>query len=243
MQTQCPKCKTIFRLNSSQLEEADGLVCCGHCQQIFKAMSHPSGIPFHGNLFAENDDPIIETGVENPETENDPETLRMLLLGHKTAPNRNLAGWAFGIITLSLAALLQFAYIERDYLLEYPKLKPFIEQACEFILGCEFTPKRDLNKIELISRNVYTHPNVKDALMISAVLNNSASIVQAYPTLLITMSNTRGKIVAQRYFSPGEYLGPAIDIEAGMQIGTPVAITLEIMDPGNEALAFELDFL
>lgn len=243
MQTQCPKCKTVFRFNARQLDAADGLVCCGQCQQIFKATSYPSGAPFHGDLFAEEENSELE-GTHDPSTDNnDPKALRRLLLSQNNSPAQNTVLWAGGTIALLLLALVQLTYNERDRLIRYPELKPIIEKTCGYIPGCQLSPKRDLSKLELLSRNVYTHPNIKDALMISAVLTNSATFTQAYPILLITMSNTRGKIVAQRYFSPEEYLNAEVNIKTGMQIGVPIAINLEILDPGNDALAFELDFL
>ncbi|KVL29389.1 hypothetical protein WS97_25230 [Burkholderia territorii] len=35
--TRCPHCETVFRLQQEQLSLHDGLVRCGHCQQIFNA--------------------------------------------------------------------------------------------------------------------------------------------------------------------------------------------------------------
>ncbi len=38
MQTQCPHCKTQFRLNKDQLHIAEGLVRCGVCDEVFNAL-------------------------------------------------------------------------------------------------------------------------------------------------------------------------------------------------------------
>ncbi len=37
MYTQCPECKTIFKLKETQLQARDGLVSCGNCAAIFRA--------------------------------------------------------------------------------------------------------------------------------------------------------------------------------------------------------------
>ena len=37
MQTECPHCHTVFRINEADLHLADGQVRCGHCLAIFTA--------------------------------------------------------------------------------------------------------------------------------------------------------------------------------------------------------------
>jgi len=49
MLTQCPKCETVYQIESSQLEARDGLVRCGRCRNVFNAawnlLDSPSGNP------------------------------------------------------------------------------------------------------------------------------------------------------------------------------------------------------
>jgi predicted Zn finger-like uncharacterized protein len=40
MYTQCPECKTVFRLSEEQLAAAGGKVRCGHCLRVFTAREH-----------------------------------------------------------------------------------------------------------------------------------------------------------------------------------------------------------
>lgn len=40
MYTQCPECRTIFRVHEPQLEAAGGRVRCGQCMHVFKAPDH-----------------------------------------------------------------------------------------------------------------------------------------------------------------------------------------------------------
>jgi hypothetical protein len=71
---------------------------------------------------------------------------------------------------------------------------------------------------------------------------NGANFSQPFPVLLVSMSDIHGKVVAERYFRPAEYL-PENSDSRGMQPGKAVPVSLEVMDPGQNALAFELDFL
>lgn len=40
LQTQCPKCRTRFRVTDEQLGIAKGKVRCGHCMDVFNAVEH-----------------------------------------------------------------------------------------------------------------------------------------------------------------------------------------------------------
>ena len=37
MNTQCPHCRTVFRIGADTLDAADGRVRCGHCREVFDA--------------------------------------------------------------------------------------------------------------------------------------------------------------------------------------------------------------
>src|SRR5690606_16468204 len=41
--TQCPHCRTSFRVNQAQLSAARGAVRCGACLQVFSALQHLVG--------------------------------------------------------------------------------------------------------------------------------------------------------------------------------------------------------
>lgn len=43
LQTQCPKCRTRFRVTDEQLGIAKGKVRCGHCMDVFNAVEHQVG--------------------------------------------------------------------------------------------------------------------------------------------------------------------------------------------------------
>lgn len=219
MQTRCPSCSTIFKVGKSQLAKADGLVRCGRCQYIFNGRDHLQG--------------AAKTVT--------PEMLKHILLGKRKASRGATAGWIAAIVIGVLALLLQIAYLKRDRLADHPHAGPVVIDLCKRIPGCELPPKRDLSQLQLVSRNVYSHPNAETALMINAVIVNAANFSQPFPVLLVSMSDVHGKVVAERYFHPSEYL-PENPGTSGMQPGKAVSVNLEVMDPGQNALAFELDF-
>jgi len=94
----------------------------------------------------------------------------------------------------------------------------------------------------MISRNVYTHPNEKHALMVSTTLVNHAPYAQPYPEVQIDFSNVRGALIASRRFIPEEYLQIDSEQLQLLQSGIPITFGLEIKDPGNEAITYEFSF-
>jgi hypothetical protein len=98
-------------------------------------------------------------------------------------------------------------------------------------------------QIQLVSRNISQHPNVKTALLIKAAILNRATFAQRYPNIQITLSDLTGSTVAQRVFTPDEYLGDLYHPFLQMKPNKPVHIALEVLDPGNTAINFEFKFL
>ncbi len=156
-------------------------------------------------------------------------------------PGRTLA-WGLLNLVLILGLGLQYVYADRRELFRYPELQPWLERLCG-LADCDLPPRRDTSRIELLNRNVYSHPNVGDALMITATLVNTAPHAQPFPLVQLSLSDLQGQIVALRRFRPPEYLSDDSMAEAPMEPGVPTTLTLEIRDPGSHALAFEFDFL
>jgi predicted Zn finger-like uncharacterized protein len=152
------------------------------------------------------------------------------------------AMWAFGSLVLLVVLGLQYAYFNRDELAARPELRPWLEQLCVY-LGCELAPVRDLGSIEISERDVHSHPEVAEALVISATFVNQSMHAQPYPVLQITLSDPAGRPVAARRLRPQEYLSEGVDLGAGMPPRTPVEVRLEVADPGGEAVGFQFDFL
>ena len=151
--------------------------------------------------------------------------------------------WSVAILLLIACLVTEYAWFNRDQLLNQPQLQPYIADLCEHIRCDGYISLHDPASIEMLSRNVYTHPNEKNALMITATMISHASFAQALPDVRIDFSSTRGDLMASRRFKPAEYL--PLDQEAlrQMQPGVPVTFDLEIVDPGKDAITYEFMFL
>jgi len=239
-QAQCPDCRTIFRVTTAQLEAAEGLVRCGECENIFNAGAAILREPVpEAHDRQETLDLSFDTPADTrPRTrfflpEVDPSTAHP-----PVAPGKAL--WIGLSALLAVLLLPQLTYLFRDTLALVPGMRGPLHAFCE-LASCEISPRRDLQKLALLNRNVYSHPNVHGALIISATIINNATFTQQYPVLVVSMANVRGTTLAQRSFNPDDYL-PFTDVTAGMTPGAPVSIALQVSDPGSEAMTFELDF-
>ncbi len=234
MQTTCPHCKTVFRLTDTQLGMADGMVRCGVCQLTFDALARPAA---------------TEHQTEIPDFEHHllDEPARAVIPDAFRTPARG-AGlwsglvWSVLILILALALAGEYAWFHRNQLQQQAELKPWLKKACGY-LHCELEPVREPDKIEMLSRNVYSHPTLKNALMIKVSMINHADHEQPYPDVRIDFSDVRGGLVAARRFSPSEYLALTNSNTRLLAAGGEASFTLEIQDPGKTAMTYEFSFL
>lgn len=155
--------------------------------------------------------------------------------------------WGIGTLLLIGTLALEYVWFNRDQLNQLPQLQAWTEELCQRI-ECKDISVRDPKKIELVSRNVYSHPNEKNALMVNITMKNQADFAQPYPIMQIRFSDVRGGDVAARRFFPDEYLPAEILQQTTPQAklfeaGTNMTFTMEIQDPGKQAMTYEFDFL
>lgn len=147
------------------------------------------------------------------------------------------------LVILGVGFLFQLIFF-RSYELanRLPALLPVLTSICSS-LPCRYSGSIDVSKIELLNRDVRSHPTQKNALLISAAFINHASFDQPYPTIAVKLADLSGNIVATRHFKPEEYLDKIYSKFLLMESGTPIHITLAVLDPGDDAINFEFSFL
>ena len=266
METRCPNCDTLFRVTATQLEMADGMVRCGYCQHVFDASIYnpqPAAVENKNQLDVfdqrgEVDDidealvpdrDIEQADDERSEeaslfgdiqTELVPDDLRTESARRQTSTLATIA-WSFAILLLIGALIGEYIWFNRYTLVHDQRLRPITDRVCEH-LDCSQLQLRDPSKIEMLSRNVYTHPNQTEALMITTTMVNHADYAQPYPSVQIDFSNVRGELLASRRFTPEEYLNIDADHLRPLQPGAPITFGMEIKDPGKDAITYEFSF-
>ena len=155
--------------------------------------------------------------------------------------------WSIGILLLTATLIIEYAWFNRDQLNKIPELQSTISTLCQQF-KCKNFSIRDPANIELITRNIYSHPNEKSALMVNITMKNNATFAQPYPVMQIDFSDIRGNSVAARRFWPKEYLAFESQQRNTEQpyllpANTSASVTLEIQDPGKQAMTYEFNFL
>lgn len=150
--------------------------------------------------------------------------------------------WSMAILILTASLFVEYAWFNRNELISNPQLRPLVTQLCIFT-NCDVMDLRKPSEIEMTARNIYTHPNVKNALMISGTLINHAEFDQPYPNILIDFSNVRGEVIASRTFTPEDYLQIKVTSLRPLPPRIPIDFNMEIQDPGKHAMTYEFSFL
>lgn len=246
MQTRCPTCETIFRFTKAQATAASGMVQCGVCHGFFNAMNNrcdgseqvsgrEPGKPAHTGG--------VISGVNASGRSDMPAVLAEgYVLMRPTVPWWTTVFWSLVILLGLIGILGQMAWFNVNQLSNQAGLKSYIEKACQHV-PCGLEKQRDLEKIELLSRDVRSHPTRQGALLVTATFINRADFDQPYPRIALTLSNLTGEIVAFRHFLPQEYLGDDFDSRSMMTVGVPATMIMEVLDPGNETVSYRFDFL
>jgi predicted Zn finger-like uncharacterized protein len=151
---------------------------------------------------------------------------------HPSARPRRLKPWVWGTVIglLAIALAAQSAYFLRDTLASrLPQTRPALEQACA-LLGCTLSLPKDLSQLQIVGSDLQIEGNGQ--LRLALTLGNRAAHPQAWPILILTLSDQAGKPLARRSFAPSEYLDSAECIASGMPARSeqPLDLPLTVRD-------------
>jgi len=246
MQTRCPTCETIFRFTEAQATAASGMVQCGVCHRFFNSMNNRYDSEQQDNGEEVKKPAYAPGAILSGHHAGGSQMPAMLAESYihilPAAPWWSTLSWGLAIILALLAALIQMAWFNVGHLASQAELKPYVELACQRI-PCGLEKPRDLKKIELLSRDVRSHPTRKGALLITATFINRADFEQPYPKISLALSNLTGETIAYRHFLPQEYLGADFDADSMMVKDVPATMIMEVRDPGNDTVSYRFDFL
>lgn len=266
MKTHCPQCETMFRVTEEQVDLANGYVRCGVCQHVFNVFD------VSRNFDLDDDHQLPVDAPDSPDENNTsasdrvhddnldffdekvasslphvvPEKFRRPYTSFRQSAMSTVL-WSIGTLILAASLFLEYIWFNRYQYYQSPELLAVINTLCQQFT-CDKLSMRDPANIELIARNVYTHPGEKDALMIDVTMKNNARFSQPYPVISIRFSDLRGNLVASRNFLPGEYRTIDNNQDTGQQQAmlrpeSRDSLTLEILDPGKQATTYEFNFL
>jgi predicted Zn finger-like uncharacterized protein len=245
MFTRCPQCKTVHPLTAATLSHSRGLVQCGQCNRAFSALSFlfdewPSG-QAHGPAKGPDAVPPILTSGMKPDAAADGDPSEIDKSNDTKGKQRRLA-WGLVTALLVLLTIANITWTFREPLMENSTISASIKQAG----GLQ--PERDgllkdPEQIQLVSRDMHTHPTRSGILVLSLTFVNLAQSSQEFPVMEITLLDTTSQPVARRRFQPTDYLRPGADTKSGLATDVYLPVLLELGDPGEQAVGFEIQFL
>lgn len=139
-----------------------------------------------------------------------------------------LSAWVAAAIMLGILLATQIIGGHRAWLAAHAHL-----------LGAKAAPPANLSAYQLRQWGVTGDAGAKGTLRVRASIMNTATQLQPYPLLRVTLADRFGTRVGAREFEPFEYLdhAPARMLAPGERLDA----TLDIMDPGKDAESFEID--
>lgn len=144
--------------------------------------------------------------------------------------------WAFVSLLLVLALALQLGYFLRDMIaLKVPVTRPWIEAACAKI-GCSLSLPKDAALIQIIGSDLQAEPAGAGHLQLKITLGNRAAYAQAWPVLVLTLTDRTDQPQARRSFAPSEYLSDSTLLASGIPAQSEHQLSLPL-EVRNQTLA------
>ena len=245
MFTRCPQCKTVHPITAAALSHSRGLVQCGQCNRAFSALSFlfdewPSGQVYGPAKETGAVPPILRSGIKTDAAADDSPSEKDKADATKGKPK--YLAWQLVTALLVLLTITNIAWTFREPLLESPTVNNWAEQAG----WLQSEPEgllEEPEQIQLVSRDMHTHPTRSGILVLSLTFVNLAQRRQEFPEMEITLLDTTNQPVARRRFQPTDYLRPGADIKSGLATDVYLPVLLELGDPGEQAVGFEIRFL
>jgi len=142
--------------------------------------------------------------------------------------------WLYFILALLLAGLLgmQAAYFLRAELVAaVPSSRPVLQALCRS-LSCSVPLPRQLTQTAIAASSLEHDPENRSRVSLTLLLANRTGYTQAWPQIMLTLSDVRQAPVAKQVFRPQDYLPKEVNVAAGMTADVEREIRLNL-DIGN----------
>jgi len=192
------------------------------------------------NSSPSNDDSLTLDGFSAEDLDNVDLEENPIELNWQEKPRKTLGITLLSIVLIGCLAL-QLLWVNRNALAQNPQWRTVIETLCSPI-DCGLKPLVDLRLIRSDQLAVQSHPEFSNALRVKVQFRNDATFAQPLPGLLLKFTNSRDEVLAERHFTPSEYLESELQDLAAMPAKSQLQISLDLLDPGPQALNYEISF-
>ena len=253
MFTRCPGCSTVHPVNAAILALNGGQYRCGKCNKTSNALdSLFDDWPEPGRKPAgRGEPPVLGMEIDLEEANRarkEPEGSGLTGDAPESESRNSRAGrwllrtaWLVGVIAVGGFIIFKAAEFAGHPVLEpdeVEKLKETLglgEPAAQEVF-------RDVSMIHLVSRELASDPGRPGLLRLRATIVNRAPRSQPYPSLEVVLFDAAGSRLESYAFEPADYLSPGSRPGAAMSPHAYLPLSLELEDPGEQAVGFELSF-
>lgn len=144
---------------------------------------------------------------------------------------------------LLAALLLQLTWLLRAEIASiWPSSRPLLTRACD-VIGCVVPLPRQLVKDAIVTSSLEHDPENKSRVRLILLLANRTGQVQAWPDVLLTLTDLRDSPVGQTQFKPPAYLPKNSTPGTGMASDSEWEIRLDLEIGNLDASGYTLDLV
>lgn len=148
--------------------------------------------------------------------------------------------WQIGAGALTIALALQIVNHYRDALAAHSALSGPLS-AVYSALGVKIAPQWNIHAYEVRQLGASVAGATAGEIVVRASVKNSGARAQPLPLLRVTLQDRFGNRIAARDVPPGDYLLSPVAPGALLAAGSRVDATMTFVDPGPQAVGFEID--
>ena len=176
-----------------------------------------------------------------------PEAILLAELPHRLEVSRpRLPAWKMALYLLTAAVLVlgllgQLAYFLRgDLAAAVPDTRPWLDALCR-PLNCVVPLPQQLTREAIVSSSLEHDTEQKSRVHLSFLLANRTALTQAWPHIILTLSDVRESPVAQQAFAPELYLPTGVSAKAGFPPQSEQEARLDLDIGGLAASSYVLN--
>jgi Protein of unknown function (DUF3426) len=179
----------------------------------------------------------ISNAAAKNTSESDPDAGRLPWEIEKKAINVN---WFIGAIIGLVLLFGQFIYFEGGKLSQNIAYRPALEKLCQW-LSCQLADYENLAEFAVLQGS-FT-PNADNTISFKAVIANQAGFKQKLPNIKLILRDYNEQLIAQRIFSPKDYLVNTKRTNNSIAADETVEVGLTIAAPKTPIGGYNFDLI
>jgi len=158
--------------------------------------------------------------------------------------HRKSASAAVVLLTLllTLSAGAQLAWLQKDRLLDNPRVRSLAEKVCPY-LGCRLPPAEQAQTFRILDRMFEPYIPYLGAYRLNLLLRNDGETARPLPALQLSLLDREQRVMARRTIAASAYATKLPGKDAPVEPGKTLEVHLLLLPPRPGVSGFELRLL